>query len=85
MVQGHNKKGSQWSKQRWQHHWNRPQWQLEVIALVTKFGSFRCQGSLDCGEIEELEEGPACTRTVILQQRSIFHLTKYVRPQTATA
>ena len=23
---------SQWSKQRWQHHWNRPQWQLEVIA-----------------------------------------------------
>ena len=30
---------------------------------MTKFGSFRCQGSLDCGEIEEPEDGPACTRS----------------------
>lgn len=57
---------SQWSKRRWQHHWNTPM----VIAIdsqrslqVTKFGSLRCQGSLDCGEIEEPEDGPACTGT----------------------
>ena len=30
---------------------------------VTKFGSFRCEGNLDCGEVEEPEDGPACTRT----------------------
>ena len=56
---------SQWSKQRLQHHWNTPM----AIAIdsqrslqVTKFGSFCCQGSLDCGEIEDPEDGTACTK-----------------------
>lgn len=54
---------SQWSKQRWQHHWNRPQWQLEVIAS-DKIWLIPLPRQLDCGEVEEPEDGPAaCTRT----------------------